>query len=188
MSSHAKKSYPKIPNGEAAFLEEDALVCLALLLKGLMRVHPDRESWALGETLTGGYLEATYRFPRMRFRYLLRRSIEHAEDVRTSLKAEGLGASFTDEPESMVTVLSADVSRAEFTPHIREALACLVFHVEVLAKNVILAEDNWALARALAARSAPEYGVPRERFRFLLDGAMRTIARLRESNPFSAMY
>lgn len=188
MTSHAKKSYPKVPDDAAGLSEEDALVCMALLLKGLMRVHPDRESWALGETLTGGHLEATYRFPRMRFRYLLRRSLEHAEDVKTSLKAEGLGASFTEEPESMVTVLSADVSRAEFIPHVREALVCLVFHVEVLAESVFLSEDNWSLARAVAAKAAPEYGIPRDRFRVLLDGAMRTIARLRESNPFSAMY
>jgi len=168
--------------------EQDALVCLVLLLEGLMRVHPDRESWVLGEALTGSWLESSYRFPRTRFKHLLRRSIEHAENVRTSLGAEGMGASFTEDPESMVTVLSADAARAEFAPHIREALVCCVFHLEILAENVILSEESWAIARLNAAKNAPRYGIPRDRFRLLLDGAMGTIGRLRESNPFSAMY
>lgn len=176
------------PFGEVEVPEEDALVCLVLLLEGLMRVCPDRESWALGEVLTGNWLESAYRFPRARFRHLIRRAIQHAENVRTSLGAEGVGASFTDDPESMVSVLSADAARAEFAPHLRDALVCCVFHLEVLAENVILSEESWALARLNAARSAPRYGIPRERFRFLLDGAMETICRLRESNPFSAMY
>ncbi len=168
--------------------EEDALVCLVLLLEGLMRVCPDRESWALGESLTGSWLEASYRLPRVRFKHLLRRSFEHAENVKTSLGAEGVGASFTEDPESMVSVLSADASRAEFAPHVRDALVCCVFHLKVLAENVILSEESWALARLNAAKMAPRYGIPRDRFRFLVDGAMGTIGRLRDSNPFSAMY
>lgn len=170
------------------FPEEDALVCMVLLLKGLMRVHPTRESWSLGEVLTGDYLETRYRFPRARFRYLIHRSADHAEDVRTSLRAGGCGASFTDDPESMVTVLSADLSRTEFAPHVREALVCLVFHMEVLAERVILSEETWSLARLNAAKEAPGYGIARERFKILLDGAMGTIGRLRDLNPFSAIY
>ncbi len=168
--------------------EEDALVCLVLLLEGLMRVHPDRESWVLGEALTGSFLETSYRLPRMKFKHLLRRAIEHAENVKTSLGAEGVGASFTEDPESMVAVLSADASRAEFAPHVRDALVCCVFHLEILAENVILSEESWALARLNAAKMSPRYGIPRDRFRLLLDGAMQTIGRLRDSNPFSAMY
>ena len=182
------KQVPASPGEPNGVPEEDALVCLVLLLEGLMRVHPDRESWALGEALTGSWLESSYRFPRMRFKHLLLRSIEHAENVKTSLGAEGMGASFTDDPESMVTVLSADAARAEFAPHIRDALVCCVFHLEVLAENVILSEESWALARLNAAKNAPRYGIPRDRFRLLLDGAMGTIGRLRDSNPFSAMY
>lgn len=168
--------------------EEEALLCLVLLLEGLVRVHPDRESWSVGERLTGGYLEANYRFPRTRFSYLLRRSIEHAENVRTSLGAEACGASFTDDPETMVTVLSADVSRAEFAPHVHDALVCFVVHMRILARNVILSEDTWSLGRINAAKAAPRYGIPKDRFRPLLDGALETIGRLREANPFSAMY
>ncbi|MGE5663693.1 MAG: hypothetical protein ACM31I_05130 [Deltaproteobacteria bacterium] len=179
---------PACPDAANGLPEEDALVCLVLLLEGLMRVCPDRESWALGESLTGRWLESSYRLPRMRFKHLLRRSIEHAENVRTSLCADEVGASFTDDPESMVTVLSADAARAEFAPHVRDALVCCVFHLEVLAENVILSEESWALARLNAAKMAPRYGIPRDRFRLLLDGAMGTIGRLRESNPFSAMY
>ncbi len=179
---------PEPSGGLNGVPEEDALVCLVLLLEGLMRVCPDRESWALGESLTGTWLESSYRLPRPRFRHLLRRSFEHAENVKTSLGAEGVGASFTEDPESMVTVLSADAARAEFAPHVRDALVCCVFHLEVLAENVILSEESWALARLNAAKRAPRYGIPRERFRLLLDGAMETIGRLRESNPFSAMY
>ncbi len=180
---------PAIPDEAGSALpEEDALLCLVLLLEGLMRTWPDRESWALGESLTGSWLESSYRFPQMRFRHLLRRSFEHAENVKTSLGAEGMGASFTDDPESMVTVLSADAARAEFAPHVRDALVCCVFHLEVLAENIILSEESWALARVNAARRAPRYGIPRERFRLLVDGAMGTIGRLRDSNPFSAMY
>jgi hypothetical protein len=176
------------PDGETRISEEDALLCMVLLLTGLVRVHPDRESWALGEHLTGIFLESTYRFPIARFRHRLRRSVEHAENVRTSLGADSCGASVTDDPESMVSVLSADLSRAEFAPHVREALVCLVFHVEILAENVILSEETWSLARVNAAAKAPRYGISRDRFRFLLDGAMRTIGLLRESNPFSAAY
>jgi hypothetical protein len=88
----------------------------------------------------------------------------------------------------MVTVLSADVSRAEFAPHIREALVCLVIHVKVLAEHVFLSEDTWGLARLNAAKEAPRYGIARNRFRPLLDGAMGTIQQLRDSNPFSSMY
>ncbi len=179
---------PASPDETNGFSEEDALVCLVLLLEGLMRAWPDRESWALGESLTGSWLESSYRFPRLRFRHLLRRSFEHAENVKTSLGAEGIGASFTEDPESMVTVLSADAARAEFAPHVRDALVCCVFHLEVLAENVILSEESWALARLNAAKRAPRYGIPRDRFRHLLDGAMGTIGRLRDSNPFSAMY
>lgn len=174
--------------GETRISEEDALLCLVLLLTGLVRVHPDRESWTLGEILTGSFLESTYRFPSARFRHLLRRSVEHAENVRTSLGADSCGASFADDPESMVSVLSADLSRAEFAPHVRDALVCLVFHVEILAENVILSEETWSLARLNAAAKAPRYGISGDRFRLLLDGAMRTIERLRESNPFSAIY
>lgn len=167
---------------------EEAFLCLVLLLKGLMRVHQDGESWALAETLTGNFLESRYRFPRARFRHLLARAVEHADNVRTSIEAEGCGASFTDDPEGMVTVLSADLARAEFAPHLRDALVCLLFHMEILAGNVILSEEAWELARVNAAKMAPRYGVPRERFRFILDGAMRTIHRLRESNPFSSIF
>lgn len=174
--------------GASGVSEEDALLCIVLLLTGLARVHPDRESWTLAEHLTGNFLESRYRFPRARFRHLLRRSVEHAEDVRTSLGAESCGASFSEDPESMVSVLSADLSRAEFAPHIRDALVCLVFHVEILAENVILSEDTWSLARLNAATKAPRYGIPKDRFRFLLDGAMRSIERRREANPFSAAY
>ena len=188
MKNKAKKPPSDLEDGGNGLPEEDALLCLVLLLEGLTRVHPDRESWTLGETMTGGYLEAKFRFPRIRFRYLLHRSVEHAENVRTSLRAEGCGASFTDDPESMVKVLSADLSRAEFAPHIREALVCLVFHVQVLAENVILSEDAWSLARLNAAKAAAGYGISGDRFRVLLDGSMRTIQRLCESNPFSAMY
>lgn len=179
---------PAVPDESSALPEEDALLCLVLLLEGLMRAWPDRESWALGESLTGNWLESSYRFPQMKFRHLLRRSFEHAENVKTSLGAEEMGASFTDDPESMVIVLSADAARAEFAPHVRDALVCCVFHLEVLAENIILSEESWALARLNAARRAPRYGIPRERFRLLLDGAMGTIGRLRDSNPFSAMY
>ncbi|MGE5190689.1 MAG: hypothetical protein ACM3NF_11605 [Gemmatimonadota bacterium] len=179
---------PACPGAADGLDEEDALVCLVLLLEGLMRVCPDRESWLLGESLTGSWLESAYRLPRLRFKHLLRRSFEHAENVRTSLGAEGVGASFTEDPESMVTVLSADAARAEFAPHVRDALVCCVFHLEVLAENVILSEESWALARLNAAKRVSRYGIPRERFRVLLDGAMGTIGRLRESNPFSAMY
>ncbi len=179
---------PAVPDEVVALPEEDALVCLVLLLEGLMHAWPDRESWVLGESLTGNWLESSYRFPRVRFRHLLRRSFEHAENVKTSLGAEGMGASFTEDPESMVTVLSADAARAEFAPHVRDALVCCVFHLEVLAENVILSEESWSLARLHAARRAPRYGIARERFRLLLDGAMGTIGRLRDSNPFSAMY
>ncbi|MBI5420408.1 MAG: hypothetical protein HZA60_09985 [Deltaproteobacteria bacterium] len=188
MAAGSKRPPPDFQDEEKGLPEEEALLCLVLLLEGLVRVHPDRESWAFGENLTGNYLEAAYRLPRMRFIHLLRRSAEHAENVRTSLEAEGCGASFTDDPEAMVTVLSADVSRAEFAPHVREALLCYVFHMKVLAENVILSEDTWSLARLNAAKAAPRYGISRERFRPLLDGAMETIERLRESNPFSAIY
>lgn len=184
----ATTRFPACPDGANGIREEDALVCLVLLLEGLMRVCPDRESWVLGESLTGSRLESSYRLPRMRFMHLLRRSFEHAENIRTSLGAEGVGASFTEDPDSMVAVLSADASRAEFAPHVRDALVCCVFHLETLAENVILSEESWALARLNAARRAPRYGIPRERFRLLLDGAMGTIGRLRDSNPFSAMY
>jgi|GEM_PF-6775126 len=166
---------------------EDALICLVLLVKGLMRVHPDGESWALGEMLTGAYLEGRYRFSKARFGHLLRRSLEHAENVRTSLEAEGRGASFADDPESMVAVLSADLSIVEFAPHVRDAAVCLVCYVEILAQRVILSEETWALARLNAAKMAPRYGLPPARFRFLLDGAMRTIGRLLDANPFSAV-
>ncbi len=186
--SDATTSPPAVSGETSALPEEDALLCLVLLLEGLMRAWPDRESWVLGESLTGNWLESSYRFPRLRFRHLLRRSFEHAENVKTSLGAEGMGASFTEDPESMVAVLSADAARAEFAPHVRDALVCCVFHLEVLAENVILSEESWALARLNAAKRAPRYGIPRERFRLLLDGAMGTIGRLRESNPFSAMY
>ncbi len=168
--------------------EEEALLCLVLLLEGLVRVHPDRGSWSVGEHLTGGYLEAKYRFPRTRFSYLLRRAMEHAENVRTSLGADACGASFTDDPETMVTVLSADVSRAEFAPYVHDALICFVVHMKILAQNVILSEDTWSLGRLNAAKAAPRYGISKERFRPLLDGALETIGRLREANPFSAAY
>jgi hypothetical protein len=179
---------PSFPGGGNGIPEEDALVCLVLLLEGLVRVHPDKASWDVGESLTGKYLEARYRFPRMRFIHLLRRSVEHAENVKTSLGGEACGASFTDDPETMVTVLSADISRAEFAPHVREALVCLIFHVKVLAEHVILSEDTWGLARLNAAKEAPRYGISKNRFKPLLDGAMGTIGQLRESNPFSAIY
>jgi hypothetical protein len=188
MAGGTKKPLPNFLEGENGIPEEDALLCLVLLLEGLGRVHPDRESWDLGEALTGNYLEATYRFPRIRFSHLLRRSVEHAENVRTSLGAEACGASFTDDPETMVTVLSADISRAEFAPHIREALVCLIFHLKVLAEHVILSEDTWGLARLNAAKAAARYGILQNRFGPLLDGAMGTIEQLRGSNPFSAMY
>lgn len=174
--------------GEQPFPEEDALLCLVLLLEGLVRVHPDSGSWDLGESMTAKFLEATYRFPRPRFNHLLRRSVEHAENVKTSLGAEACGASFTDDPDAMVTVLSADISRAEFAPHIREALICLIFHVRVLAEHIILSGDTWDLARLNAAKEAPRYGISRDRFRPLVDGAMCTIDQLRESNPFSSLY
>ena len=188
LADEARTSTPNHPFGENRFPEEDALLCLVLLLEGLVRVHPDKGSWDLGESLTGKFLESEFRFPRVRFNHLLRRSVEHAENVKTSLGAEACGASFTDDPDTMVTVLSADVSRAEFAPHVREALVCLIFHVRVLAEHVFLSEDAWDLARLNAAREAPRYGIPRIRFRPLLDGAMGTIERLRESNPFSSIY
>jgi len=179
---------PGFPGEGIVIPEEDALLCLVLLLEGLVRVHPEKASWDLGESLTGGYLEARYRFPRLRFAHLLRRSVEHAENVKTSLDGEACGASFTDDPETMVTVLSADISRAEFAPHVREALVCLIFHVKILAEHVILSEDTWSLARLNAAKEATRYGISKDRFKPLLDGAMGTIGQLRESNPFSAIY
>jgi hypothetical protein len=189
MGGRRRKEVPPEPPGEEREIpEEEALLCLVLLLEGLVRVHQDRESWAVGERLTGRYLEAKYRFPSMRFSRLLRRSLEHAENVRTSLGAEACGASFTDDPETMVTVLSADVSRAEFAPYIHDALVCLVVHMRILAENVILSEDTWSLGRVHAAKAAPRYGIAKERFKFLLDGALATIENLRETNPFSAMY
>lgn len=183
-----EKPSPNFPGGENGFPEEDALICLILLLEGLVRVHPDKASWDLGESLTGKYLEEEYRFPRTRFIHLLRRSVDHAENVKTSLGAEACGASFTDDPEAMVTVLSADISRAEFAPHVREALVCLIFHVQVMAEHVILSEDSWVLARLNAAKEAGRYGITKNRFKPLLDGAMGTIEQLRVSNPFSAIY
>ncbi len=188
VAEEARTSAPNHPFGENRFPEEDALLCLVLLLEGLVRIHPDKGSWDLGESLTGRFLESEFRFSRVRFNHLLRRSVEHAENVKTSLGAEACGASFTDDPDTMVTVLSADVSRAEFAPHVREALVCLIFHVRVLAEHVFLSEDAWDLARLNAAREAPRYGIPRIRFRPLLDGAMGTIEQLRESNPFSSIY
>ena len=182
------KPPPEMPFGEDLFSEEDALLCLVLLLEGLGRVHPDKGSWDFGESLTAKFLEANYRFPRVRFNHLLRRSVEHAENVKTSMGAEACGASFTDDPDTMVTVLSADVSRAEFAPHIREALVCLIFHVKVLAEHVFLSEDAWGLARLNAAKEAPRYGIARNRFRPLLDGAMGSIEQLRDSNPLSSLY
>ncbi len=169
-------------------VEEDALLCLVLLYRGMMQVHPDAGAWGVGEALTGGVLESSYRFPRKRFGYLLRRASEHAENVRTCLLAEGSGASFAHDPEGMVAFLSADVNRAEFAPLVREALVCFVLHLEVLAEQVILSEDTWSLGRLNAAKAAPRYGIPRNRFRSLLDGALATAARLRDTNPFAAMY
>lgn len=183
-----EKPSPMSTGGEMGFPEEDALLCLVLLLEGLVRVHPEKASWDLGESLTGKFLEARFRFPRMRFIHLLRRSEEHAENVKTSLGGEACGASFTDDPETMVTVLSADISRAEFAPHVREALICFIFHMKVLAEHVILSEDTWDLARLNAAKEAPRYGISKNRFKPLLDGAMGTIGQLRESNPFSAIF
>lgn len=168
--------------------EEDALLCLVLLYRGMMQVHPDAGAWGVGEALTGSLLESSYRFPRKRFGYLLRRASEHAENVRTCLLSEGSGTSFAHDPEGMVAFLSADVNRAEFAPLVREALVCFVLHLEVLAEQVILSEDTWALGRLHAAKAAPRYGIPRDRFRFLLDGALATAARLRDANPFSAIY
>lgn len=183
-----EKPSPTFPGGENPFPEEDALLCLVLLLEGLVRVHPDKASWDLGESLTGKYLEARFRFPSTRFLHLLRRSVEHAENVKTSLGGEACGASFTDDPETMVTVLSADISRVEFAPYVREALVCLIFHVQVMAEHIILSEDTWSLARLIASKESGRYGISKNRFKPLLDGAMGTIEQLRESNPFSAIY
>lgn len=188
MADGPVNSSPIHPFGENRIPEEDALLCLVLLLEGLVRVQPDKGSWDLGRSLTGTFLESTFRFPRVRFHHLLHRSVEHAENVKTSLGAEACGASFTEDPDAMVTVLSADVSRAEFAPHIREALICLIFHVRVLAEHVFLSEDAWDLARLNAAKEAPRYGISKVRFRPLLDGAMGTIEQLRDSNPFSSIY